>query len=210
MKKSIFLATWMLLFSSAIVTAQVTIGSNDDPKATLDVVAADPTDANAVEGVIAPRLTGDQIKGKDARYGTDQTGAIVYATAAASPTTAKTVNITAPGYYYFDGLVWQAFKGEGGGATSGQDIRGKVKVLTQATYTVEADVYAIISNHSTGINITFPDLTAEDAGRVIFYYNNNTVTLANTLTNVTGQIGVNQARGGTIMWTGTQWFFIGK
>ena len=31
MKKSIFLATLMLFFSSAILTAQVTIGTNEDP-----------------------------------------------------------------------------------------------------------------------------------------------------------------------------------
>ena len=172
MKKSIFLATLMLLFSSAFLTAQVTIGSNNDPNATLDVVAADPTDANAVEGVIAPRLTGDQIKGKDGKYGTLQNGAIVYATVAVSGTPAgKTINITAPGYYYYNApnSVWQAL---GGGSAAAPDfivspeitdnyvmtkenflrvnIASGVKALTLATSGIPVGHVLYISNAGLG------------------------------------------------------------
>lgn len=91
------------------------VGINEEtPNATLDV-AASPADMTKVDGVIAPRLTGDELAAKDVLYEAPQTGAIVYATAAVSTTTTKTTNVTAAGYYYFDGTVWIAL----GGVTSG-------------------------------------------------------------------------------------------
>lgn len=94
------------------------VGINiEAPKATLDVTAK-TTDGTKPEGIIAPRLTGDQIKAADAQYDTPQIGTIVYATAAVGTSTPKTVNITSPGYYYFDNtLVWVKF-GHGTGTSS--------------------------------------------------------------------------------------------
>ena len=99
----------LVISSSSLLNAQVTVGANTTPSATLDVVAADPTNATIPEGVIAPRLTGNQIKAKDNYYLGPQNGAIVYATAAANPTSAKTVNITSPGYYCYDApnSIWR-------------------------------------------------------------------------------------------------------
>lgn len=103
--------TFGLLLSLGVATTAFAqtgrVGVNTvTPAATLDV-AGKPTVATEVDGVIIPRLTGDQLKAKDAVYLAAQTGAIVYATAAASPTTAKTINVTSAGQYYFDGTVWQ-------------------------------------------------------------------------------------------------------
>lgn len=75
------------------------------PKATLDVTGT-PATATTADGIIAPRLTGDELAAKTA-YGADQTAAQVYVTAAATTPAGATVNVTAPGYYYFDGTVWQ-------------------------------------------------------------------------------------------------------
>ncbi|PWN57547.1 hypothetical protein, partial [Chryseobacterium viscerum] len=80
----------------------------DSPKATLDV-SAGKSDGSTAEGIIAPRLRGDEIKLSDSKYGSDQRGAIVYATSAVGSATAKTINITSAGYYYFDGGIWQRF-----------------------------------------------------------------------------------------------------
>ncbi|WNI36449.1 hypothetical protein [Chryseobacterium sp. SG20098] len=63
------------------------------------------TDGSKPEGLLAPRLTGDQIKAGDAQYTTAQKGTIIYATAAVTSSSTKTANITAEGYYYFDGSV---------------------------------------------------------------------------------------------------------
>ena len=112
------IATIALMVSSTTF-AQVGI-NNNDPKATLDVTAK-TTDGSKPEGIIAPRLTGAQIQLADTKYGTDQTGTLVYATSAVPTTpapTSKFSNITGPGYYYFDGSVWQKV-GAGGGSTAG-------------------------------------------------------------------------------------------
>ncbi len=93
------------LFLSGFVYGQVGINTST-PKATLDITSK-TTDGSKPEGMIAPRLTGDQIKSGDSSYGTDQRGTLIYATAAVTTSSTKTANITAPGYYYFDGSIWQ-------------------------------------------------------------------------------------------------------
>jgi len=92
-----------LLTSCALfkLSAQVTVGGNTQPKATLDVVAT-KTDGTTTEGIIAPRLTGDQIKAADLLYGDPQNAAIVYATAPVTTPSPKTTNIKKAGYYYYD------------------------------------------------------------------------------------------------------------
>ncbi|MBB6369489.1 hypothetical protein [Chryseobacterium shigense] len=97
-----------LLFFAQSAFGQVGV-STPDPKATLDVAAV-PADLTKTDGIIAPRLTADQVKAKDNIYGAAQTGSIVYVTQALTtvlPTGAKSANLTAPGYYYFDGTIWQ-------------------------------------------------------------------------------------------------------
>ncbi len=96
------------LFSSTYLFSQVGIDT-ETPKVTLDV-RGKSTDVNVADGIIAPRLTGNELKAKDSQYANDQIGAIVYATEAVTTTSAKTVNVTNAGYYYFDGSVWVAMK----------------------------------------------------------------------------------------------------
>jgi len=119
--------THILAFTliSAISFAQVGI-NNTNPKATLDVTAKN-TDGSTAEGIIAPRLTGDQIKSADTKYTIDQKGTIIYATAAVGASTIKTANITAEGYYFFDGTVWQKLTGTSGStatANNGLSVSG--------------------------------------------------------------------------------------
>ncbi|SDH57182.1 hypothetical protein SAMN05421846_101188 [Chryseobacterium taeanense] len=97
--------TMAVLFISLVIKAQVGI-NNTSPKATLDITAK-TTGSTTAEGLIAPRLEGVDIKGKDTKYDTAQKGAIVYALSAVASPSTKTANITAEGYYYFDGSVWQ-------------------------------------------------------------------------------------------------------
>ncbi len=84
------------------VSAQVGIGTTT-PKATLDI-AGQPTETTQLDGVIPPRITGDQLRAKT--YTSAQTAAIVYATAADSAPTGQTLNVTQAGYYYFNGTLW--------------------------------------------------------------------------------------------------------
>lgn len=97
--------TFLLVSALASFTAFAQVGINTEtPKATLDVVGK-ANDATKLDGIIAPRLTGDELKVKT--YTTAQTGALIYATAGFTGSgSSQTLNVTTPGYYYFDGDIW--------------------------------------------------------------------------------------------------------
>lgn len=103
--KRIFLIM-LALSSIGIIQAQVGVNTNV-PKVSLDVQAL-AMDGSTAEGLTAPRLTLAQLSSKDAKYLADQTGTIVYVTAVTGGTTTKTAKVTAPGYYYYDGNLWQS------------------------------------------------------------------------------------------------------
>lgn len=92
----------ILLLLCVTVQAQVGVGTTS-PKTTLDITGQ-PTDATALDGVIAPRLTGDQLRAKT--YTATETAAIVYVTAADTAPAGQTVDVTKAAYYYFDGTIW--------------------------------------------------------------------------------------------------------
>lgn len=97
------------IFALSVSTFYAQVGiNNSDPKATLEVTAK-TTNGTRPEGIIAPRLTGDQLKLADGQYTSAQTGTIVYVSSAVNVSSAKTININSPGYYYFDGSIWQKF-----------------------------------------------------------------------------------------------------
>ena len=142
----------LVISGSSLLNAQVTVGSNIPPNVTLDVVAADPSNTTTPEGVIAPRLTGDQIKAKDDIYGTPQNGAIVYATSAVSGVLAgKTRNINAQGYYYYDApnSVWHAIKPQ---ALNITDVK-------TGSYVIGAtDDVVLLEWEANGYTITLPGI----------------------------------------------------
>lgn len=103
MKRKLLLVSLMLSYGALF--SQIGINTIN-PAATLDITAK-TSDGSKAEGIILPRLTGNQLKSGDANYTTAQKGTMVYVTAAVTGATAKTVNINSEGYYYFDGNVWQ-------------------------------------------------------------------------------------------------------
>ncbi|WP_126652487.1 hypothetical protein [Chryseobacterium aureum] len=120
----------VVLLTSICTYSQVGI-NNNDPKATLDV-AAKTTDGSKPEGLIAPRLAGDQIRLGNASYTSAQTGAIIYATSPDSNPAGKTINIVAPGYYYFDGNVWQkVIAGNSADATDDAWLNDKTNTMVK-------------------------------------------------------------------------------
>ncbi|MEY8759765.1 hypothetical protein [Chryseobacterium tongliaoense] len=164
-------------------------------------------------------MTRTQLAAKDAAYGNsgtvaadNQNGAIVFVTDVSGASTTKTANVTATGFYYYDGpsAVWVAVGG-GGSATPQryEGIRGTVTTVTTASYTVQPTDHLVVTNGSGTITISLPNLTntAADIGRVVKIFNNNiTATgLAFDTTNLRGNIVVNQFRGIEFAWTGTLW-----
>jgi len=74
------------------------------PQATLDVLGK-PTVTTSLDGIIPPRLTGDELGSKT--YTAAQTGAVVYVTAAKSTSTnSQVANVLNTGLYYFNGTEW--------------------------------------------------------------------------------------------------------
>jgi len=110
MKKILFFVSFGIVTSVHAQTGRVGINTND-PQATLDVTG-NPADPTKLDGVIAPRLTGDELATKT--YTATQTGALIYATAAAATLSGQVINVSTTGYYYFDGTVWQILKASAG------------------------------------------------------------------------------------------------
>lgn len=99
-----------LIFVSTIISIKGQVGINTNtPQTTLEVVGK-PDDVNHYDGIIPPKITGNQIGAKNYSY--SKKGAVVYITAIPSNLSAQVINITEPGLYYFDGNVWQAFSKE--------------------------------------------------------------------------------------------------
>ncbi|HLN95212.1 MAG TPA: hypothetical protein VK183_06220 [Flavobacterium sp.] len=79
---------------------QVGIGTAT-PLTTLEVNTAG---AGYLDGVIPPRLTGNQLTAKT--YTASQAGALVYVTAVPTTTSAQTVEVNSVSYYRFNGVKW--------------------------------------------------------------------------------------------------------
>lgn len=101
-----------VILISGISFAQVGINTAS-PKTTLDVSATRDTSGVITNntqtfGLQAPRLTRAELTANTATYGTNQTGALIYITdVTGGDATGQRINVTAMGYYYFDGTVWQ-------------------------------------------------------------------------------------------------------
>lgn len=106
----------MLVCLSALSKAQQgRVGINTTtPAATLDVVA-NTADNTKPDAVLVPRMTRAQLAAKDAAYVAEQNGALTFVTTIDGTATAKTTNVTAVGFYYYDApsSTWKTL---GGGA----------------------------------------------------------------------------------------------
>lgn len=105
MKKH-YLLPFLLIIGYGI-NAQVGINT-PDPKATLDIVSG--TSTTIADGIIPPRLTGDQLLAREARYTLDQDGAMVYVTQGRTTSVGsnKTIGVTTKGFYVFDSSLGTA------------------------------------------------------------------------------------------------------
>ncbi|RAR48898.1 hypothetical protein [Flavobacterium lacus] len=100
-----FIFIFIISICSISIYSQVGINTTA-PKSTLDVEGK-PGIPTEIDGIKAPNISGNELRDKDAVYGTDQTGVIVYVTSIPSPISIKTIHINEIGYYFFDGTSWK-------------------------------------------------------------------------------------------------------
>jgi len=110
MKTKVCLTILCVIINVAYSFSQVTIGSLSNPNSTLEVVGQGNETA-IPDGLIIPRLTGDQLAAKNDAYGDEQNSAIVYVSQAATSPDGKTINVIEPGFYYYDAVLqrWMRF-----------------------------------------------------------------------------------------------------
>lgn len=94
--------------SSSMYSQAGKIGINTvNPKATLDINAKTDGSSQA-EGLLIPRLTGDQIQTMTSNIQPGTESLMIYATAAPGSPTSKVSKITQPGYYFWNGNNWES------------------------------------------------------------------------------------------------------
>ena len=99
-----------LLPALIVVSIQGQVGINtQNPEATLEVVGK-PNDVNHFDGIIPPRITGNQLAAKT--YSSTKKGTVVFVTSPATNLSGQVIQISEPGLYYFDGNLWQTFSKE--------------------------------------------------------------------------------------------------
>jgi hypothetical protein len=154
--------TIVVMLISMTIYAQVGI-NNTSPKATLDITSK--TSGTRPEGLIIPQLSGDNIHTATANavYGAAQKGLIVYASSADTNPTGAMANITAAGYYYFDGGAWQRILETSSGDNTNDGwvndtTNSMVKLGAKADGTARAagTDFIVKDNGYVGIGITSP------------------------------------------------------
>jgi hypothetical protein len=198
---------------SVISLAQVGVGTND-PKASLHVEGS-PTDAAKVDGVIIPKLTGNQLHAKNAAYGADQIGAMVYVTALPTTPGDDTVNINKVGFYYHDGTVWQPV----GGASDNFkiDITGVTMVIngTQPEIVVDLtdDTTTKVLKIESDVNFFNPNtLTlpapANNQGRFLIVITETSVGNVNLINASGGVRQIASGRSTMLFCDGVAWYMV--
>lgn len=100
-----FIQIFIISICSISIYGQVGINTTA-PKSTLDVEGK-PGISTEIDGIKAPNISGNELRDKDAIYGINQIGVIVYVTSIPSPISVKTIHINEIGYYFFDGTSWK-------------------------------------------------------------------------------------------------------
>lgn len=155
MKKFYLLAAVIFSSTVSLKAQQARIGINTDaPKSTLDIrgKTANADGSGTVlntdmTGFQAPRLTRLELTNKGNNlYGADQTGALIYITdISTGDALSQRVNITAVGYYYFDGTVWVSVSaGNTGTQTNDWHITGNAGTTAGTNFVGTTDDVDIV------------------------------------------------------------------
>jgi hypothetical protein len=150
------------------------------PQATLHVKETVPI--AKPEGIIAPNYSLTELNDAPVgTYGTNQTGAIVYIKDITGSTTAQTVNITAMGYYYFDGSLWQSM---GSSSAAAWDVVGSSNKATTSFQHIYQSGKVGIGNYSASTSAVNSTLEVDGSSTNKMAYNATGDTVNFTMSNL--------------------------
>lgn len=163
-------------------SGKVGIG-NTSPTTTLEV-SGKPTITTEADGIMIPKLSGNQLKAKNTQYTSAQTGTIVYVTSADTSPAGQTINVTDAGFYFYDGSAWQS--GSASSATNNLwSILGNSGTLPATNFIGTTDAQdlvfrtnntektRILSNGNAGIGTNNPTQKFEVAGSMYQNFENS-------------------------------------
>lgn len=155
------------------------------PVATLDVNGF-AADTAKLDGIIAPRITGNQLRAKN--YTTAQTGSIVYATLPDTSPAGQTINVTSAGYYYFDGTIWQKLSSTANYVEPwyNQNTGQPATANNQNIY--QSGKVSIGKNVSNGVLSVYDTVGASNSALLYLNYKNST-TNTNPWLGIYGNLG---------------------
>lgn len=181
---------------------RVGIGTND-PKVTVQIEGQVASSA-VPDGFTPPRLTRAQLSAKDASYGNNQNGTLVFVTTLDGSAINKVSNVTSVGLYFYDAPTsrWYNIRNSSSGVVEGfKIITGTYTPTTP--YVVQPDDYILILRYSTAstvgnasanvsttspylnnaANLQLPDPTT-CPGRVLHFINDSDKVGSSTAENV--------------------------
>lgn len=189
--------TISLFMLGLVLTAKAQVGVNTiNPNSTLDVNGK--LGASDLDGLQAPRLTRAELTTKgNSLYGTNQKGTLIYITDISggdAATGTPRVNVTAIGYYYFDGNAWQIISSGGTVAyTESSSVMLSGNSFQRAALT--GDATAVANDNATkvvGLQGKPIAATAPTSGQVLAYNGTNWTPSAPTVSSsaVTGAASI--------------------
>jgi hypothetical protein len=169
MKKFLLTATMLVGFVTVAQAQQGRVGINtQSPAATLDVVAT-TTDNTRPDALLVPRMTRTQLYNKDGAYLPAQDGALVFVTTIDGTATTKTANVTASGFYYYDGRSTNTWIAVGGGTPPATVTNVTAEQTGSYTATATDDII-LLNVNAPGSIITLPT-TGVPVGKKLYISN---------------------------------------
>ncbi len=205
MKKFLLTAIMLVGLSALSKAQQGRVGINTTtPAATLDVVA-NTTDNTRPDALLVPRMTRAQLLAKDAAYTAAQNGALAFVTTIDGTATPKTTNVTAVGFYYYDGQTTNTWitVGGGGGAVAAPSVR----ISTTGSDLSAADLNGYVFIDTAGsVNLATIPVSAATKGKTVTIVRIGTTNVSITGMNASSVNSITvQGRGIAFVYDGTAW-----
>ncbi|WP_223600075.1 hypothetical protein [Chryseobacterium sp. GVT01B] len=150
-------------------------------------------------------MTRAQLLAKDAAYTAAQNGALAFVTTIDGTATPKTTNVTAVGFYYYDGQTTNTWitVGGGGGAVAAPSVR----ISTTGSDLSAADLNGYVFIDTAGsVNLATIPVSAATKGKTVTIVRIGTTNVSITGMNASSVNSITvQGRGIAFVYDGTAW-----